>query len=206
MFSIRSKIKGISKRLFSKQLFFSFHIQRQSYNLFYQIDNSIKYIFNNKTFDDILDIFTEDELTKVYISMKVLFIEHNKGEFDSITEKIELDNSTSVYITLIDDISLYNMNYAVTNLFRNKMKLDLKLRYTITMQGAVRDMDLKHFICKSQEQFWKDFHMNIQDTEYERDFRLAIHDLYKASVENKNTHIVRTAEDSSYYFHMACYK
>lgn len=206
MFIIRNKIKSLAKKLIAKQYFFNFHLQKQSYNLFYQVDNSIKYIFNINSLNDMLDLFTKDELIKIYISLKCLFIKQHNKKFTTLSEKIELDNSSSVIITIINDISMYNMNYGITELFKNKLKLDLKLRKTISMQGGIRDMDIKHFICKSQEQFWKDYHLSIQDTVYELDFRLALYDLFKASLIKKNTHIIRNNDKNSYYLHMSCYK
>lgn len=207
MFTIRNKIKSIAKKLIAKQYFFNFHLQKQSYNLFYQVDNSIKYIFNIHSMNDMLDLFTNAELTKIYISLKCIFIEqHDNKEFTTLSERIELDTTSSINISLINDISMYNMNHGVSELFKNKLKLDLRLRKTVSMQGGVRDMDLKHFICKSQEQFWKDYHLCIQDTVYEVDFRLAMYDLFKASLIEKNTHIIRNNEENSYYMHMSCYK
>lgn len=204
---IKSKIKRIAKKLFSNQLFFSFQFKTQSYNLFYHVDNKIKYVFNMKTLDDILNIYTDDEIDKIYFIMKGLFIKYNsKEKNDIITDKIQIDLNNTLYISLIDEISMYNMNYAITEIFRNKLKVNIKLLKPTTIQGSSKDFELKNFICKSQEQFWKDFHMSIEKTDYELDFRLAVYDLFVATKKNKNTNILRNNKDCEFYFVMTSYK
>lgn len=202
----KNKIKKLAKKLFDKKIFFTFQFKTQSYNLFYEINNKIKYVFNGKTLDDILELYTEDEVNKIYFVFKSLFVKYNSKGNNNLTEKVDLDINNTLFISLVDDESMVNMNHAITEIFKNRLKVNIKLSKPANVQGSIKDFELKNFICKSQEQFWKDFHMCIEKTEYEYDFRLAIYDLYIASKKNKNTHIIRNANNDDWYFLARSYK